>query len=58
MITIDTEKYDLNTIYVLKERPDIKSGRCDNCDHPAFHSYIQDHKLIRKCKSCGMMKSI
>ncbi|MCM3110670.1 hypothetical protein M3572_07255 [Lederbergia lenta] len=54
----DKIEYDLNIIYDLKESPDINSGRCDNCSHGGFKSYIQDSKLVRKCKNCGMMKSI
>lgn len=52
------DKYDLNVIYNLSDHPDINGGRCDNCNHGGFSSYIQESMLIRKCKNCGMKKIV
>ncbi|WP_307475446.1 hypothetical protein [Cytobacillus purgationiresistens] len=50
--------YDTNKIYDISEYPDVKSGRCDNCDSSHFKSKIGDGKFLRECRKCGMKKLI
>ncbi|MFJ5750108.1 hypothetical protein ACIP97_16245 [Peribacillus frigoritolerans] len=50
--------YDISIIYNYNEHPDIKSGRCDNCDKAQFKSSVKDFIYIRECRNCGMKKSI
>lgn len=50
--------YDTTIIYDYKEYPDIKSGRCDNCDNAQFKSSVKNFTFIRECRKCGMKKSI
>ncbi|PLT33919.1 hypothetical protein [Bacillus sp. V5-8f] len=60
-MTEDTKEYngyETTIVYDYKEYPDIKSGRCDNCDHSLFKSSAKDNKFLRECRNCGMKKSI
>jgi len=57
-VSIIEEKIDLSIVYDFIEYPDKNSGRCDNCDKAHFTSSIHNGKLIRKCRNCGMKKSI
>lgn len=50
--------YDTSIVYDYKDHPDIKSGRCDNCDKAQFKSSVKDYIYIRECRNCGMKKSI
>ncbi|MFS0603225.1 hypothetical protein [Peribacillus frigoritolerans] len=50
--------YDPSIVYDYKDHPDIKSGRCDNCDKAQFKSSVKDFVYIRECRNCGMKKSI
>lgn len=50
--------YDTNIVYDYKEYPDEKAGICDNCGHKHFESSVKDFVFIRKCRKCGMKKSI
>lgn len=52
------DNIDLTKIYVYKEFPDIKAGRCDNCGRSHFKSTVQNSMFIRECRDCGMKKSI
>ncbi|YCI78705.1 hypothetical protein M1D47_09020 [Bacillus sp. R1-10] len=33
--------YDTSIVYDYKDQPDIKSGRCDNCDKAQFKSSVK-----------------
>ncbi|MGG3480595.1 hypothetical protein ABES21_24270 [Peribacillus frigoritolerans] len=50
--------YDTSIVYDYKDQPDIKSGRCDNCDKAQFKSSVKNYVYIRECRNCGMKKSI
>ncbi|MFP7474462.1 hypothetical protein SFC55_26095 [Niallia taxi] len=50
--------YDTSIIYEYKTFPDVKSGRCDNCDNAQFKSSVKNFTFIRECRKCGMKKSI
>lgn len=50
--------YDVSVVYNIRELPDVKSGRCDNCDTSKFNSTIQSGVFLRKCTQCGMTKRI
>ncbi|MCP1159366.1 hypothetical protein NKS29_16375 [Bacillus infantis] len=50
--------YDTTVIHDFKDVPDVKSGRCDNCDSTKFKSQIIDRMFVRECTVCGMKKSI
>lgn len=52
------EQSDQDKIYDYKEYPDKEAGRCDQCGNSLFHSSIKNGKLLRKCRQCGMTKSI
>ncbi|MCP3763886.1 hypothetical protein NLX67_16055 [Domibacillus sp. A3M-37] len=52
------EKIDLSVVYNILEYPDIKSGRCDNCDTAKFKSSIKDRIFLRECRNCGMKKIV
>lgn len=52
------QEYDLSITYNIKEYPDIKSGRCDNCDNAQFKSSIKNAIFLRECRKCGMKKII
>ncbi|MFJ8266800.1 hypothetical protein [Peribacillus asahii] len=45
-------------VYDYKEHPDIVSRRCDNCRNAQFESSVKNYIFLRKCRNCGMMKSI
>lgn len=49
---------DLSITYNIQEYPDIKSGRCDNCDKAQFKSSIKHMVFLRECRNCGMKKVI
>ncbi|WP_407637276.1 hypothetical protein [Bacillus cihuensis] len=49
---------NLDIIYDYKDRPDIMSGRCDNCQKAHFNSSIKNGDFIRECRNCGMKKNI
>ncbi|WNS82177.1 hypothetical protein RRU94_15615 [Domibacillus sp. DTU_2020_1001157_1_SI_ALB_TIR_016] len=42
----------------IREYPDIKSGRCDNCDNAQFKSSIKNMIFLRECRKCGMKKIV
>ncbi|MED1527900.1 hypothetical protein NSS78_16170 [Bacillus sp. FSL W8-0920] len=42
----------------MRDMPDVKSGRCDNCDTSKFNSSIKGGVFLRKCSKCGMTKRI
>lgn len=50
--------YDTTIVYDYKEYPDTVSGRCDNCGNAHFKSSVKDTIFLRKCRECGMKKSI
>jgi hypothetical protein len=50
--------YDTTIVYNHNEYPDVKSGRCDNCDNAHFESSVSSKGFLRKCRKCGMTKSI
>lgn len=50
--------YDTTIIYNYQDYPDVKSGRCDNCDNAQFKSSVKNYVFIRECRRCGMKKSI
>ncbi|RFU66451.1 hypothetical protein D0469_17640 [Peribacillus saganii] len=50
--------YDTTILYDYNEYPDIKSGRCDNCDNAQFKSSVKNFIYVRECRNCGMKKSI
>lgn len=50
--------YDTTVIHDFKDVPDVKPGRCDNCDSTKFKSQIIDRMFVRECTVCGMKKSI
>ncbi|MFD6207063.1 hypothetical protein [Peribacillus sp. NPDC060253] len=54
----EKKEYDITIIYDYKDHPDIVSGRCDNCGKAQFESSVKDYVYIRKCRGCGMKKSI
>lgn len=56
--TKENKNYDLTIVYNYKEHPDIISGRCDNCNTAHFESSVKDGVFLRKCRKCGMKKSI
>ncbi|MCY8974069.1 hypothetical protein [Bacillus atrophaeus] len=47
----------MSVIYDYKEYPDVKFGRCDNCD-ALFKSSVKSGQFLRECRRCGMKKSI
>ncbi|WP_404319263.1 hypothetical protein [Bacillus lumedeiriae] len=55
---MEEKKYDLTIVYDYKERPDIVSGRCDNCGNAQFKSSMKNTIFLRECRECGMKKSI
>ncbi|WP_169818505.1 hypothetical protein [Domibacillus iocasae] len=52
------QEIDLSITYNIREYPDIKSGRCDNCDNAQFKSSIKNAVFLRKCRNCVMKKII
>uniref|UniRef100_UPI003EB9A3F0 hypothetical protein n=1 Tax=Bacillus maqinnsis TaxID=3229854 RepID=UPI003EB9A3F0 len=50
--------YDVSVVYNIRELPDVKSGRCDNCDTSKFKSSIKCGVFLRKCSKCGLTKRI
>ncbi|MCY7724097.1 hypothetical protein KLEB271_gp97 [Bacillus phage vB_BauS_KLEB27-1] len=50
--------YDVSVVYDIRELPDVKSGRCDNCDTSKFNSSIKGGVFLRKCSECGLTKRI
>lgn len=49
---------DTSIVYDYKEFPDKVSGRCDNCDNTLFESSVKNFIFLRKCRKCGLTKSI
>ncbi|MEC0589986.1 hypothetical protein P8843_07055 [Bacillus inaquosorum] len=57
--TYETNGYDTSIVYDYKEYPDVKYGRCDNCDYTLFKSSVKSGIIfLRKRRRCGMKKSI
>jgi hypothetical protein len=56
--TKEYKGYDTGIVYDYKEYPDVISGRCDNCGNTHFKSSVHDYVFLRKCRKCGMKKSI
>ncbi|MFQ8009022.1 hypothetical protein ACLRC8_08735 [Bacillus sp. NIO_002] len=54
----ETNGYDVTIVYDYKEHPDVKYGRCDNCDYALFKSSVKSGVFLRECRRCGMKKSI
>ncbi|CAF1897142.1 hypothetical protein [Bacillus subtilis] len=54
----ETKGYDTTITYEYKEMPDVRSGRCDNCDYTLFKSSVKHGKFLRECRRCGMKKNI
>ena len=54
----ETKGYDTTITYEYKEMPDVRSGRCDNCDYTLFKSSDKHGKFLRECRRCGMKKNI
>ncbi|MED1206160.1 hypothetical protein [Heyndrickxia acidicola] len=50
--------YDTTIVYDFKEYPDVSPGRCDNCGNAHFQSKVGPEGFLRKCRKCGMTKSI
>ncbi|PJH94891.1 hypothetical protein [Bacillus sp. SN1] len=53
-----TKGYDTTITYEYKEMPDVRAGRCDNCDYTLFKSSVKHGKFLRECRRCGMKKNI
>ena len=49
---------DTSIVYDYKDYPDEVSGRCDNCGNAQFESSVKNFTFLRKCRECGMTKSI
>jgi hypothetical protein len=49
---------DTSIVYDYKDYPDEVSGRCDNCGNAQFESSVKNFIYLRKCRKCGMTKSI
>jgi hypothetical protein len=56
--TNEFKDIDTSIVYDYKDFPDVKSGRCDNCDNTLFKSSVKDFIFLRECRKCGMKKSI
>ncbi|MCP6730031.1 hypothetical protein WKH37_05670 [Bacillus subtilis] len=54
----NTNGYDTSIVYDYKEYPDVKYGRCDNCDYTLFKSSVKSGIFLRECRRCGIKKSI
>ncbi|MEC1648187.1 hypothetical protein [Bacillus halotolerans] len=54
----ETKGYDTTITYEYKEMPDVRAGRCDNCDYTLFKSSVKHGKFLRECRRCGMKKNI
>ncbi|CAF1802782.1 hypothetical protein [Bacillus subtilis] len=54
----ETKGYDTTITYEYKEMPDVRAGRCDNCDYTLFKSSVKHRKFLRECRRCGMKKNI
>ncbi|AJO19339.1 hypothetical protein OIO07_07475 [Bacillus paralicheniformis] len=54
----DTKGYDLTKVYDYNQYPDVRHGRCDNCDYTLFKSSVKNGQFLRECRRCGMKKSI
>ncbi|MEB3692729.1 hypothetical protein VDJ78_00270 [Bacillus amyloliquefaciens] len=54
----ETKGYDTSITYEYKEMPDVRAGRCDNCDYTLFKSSVKSGKFLRECRRCGMKKNI
>lgn len=54
----EKQEFDLSVTYNINEYPDIKSGRCDNCNNAQFKSSIKNAIFLRECRKCGMKKII
>ncbi|MEC5261267.1 hypothetical protein [Bacillus amyloliquefaciens] len=54
----ETNGYDVTVVYDYKEYPDVKYGRCDNCDYTLFKSSVKSGVFLRECRRCCMKKSI
>jgi len=52
------QEIDLSVVYNIREYPDIKSGRCDNCATAKFKSSIKNRIFLRECRNCGMKKIV
>ncbi|ARV43518.1 hypothetical protein BCV50_00245 [Bacillus subtilis] len=54
----ETKGYDTTITYEYKEMPDVRVGRCDNCDYTLFKSSVKHGKFLCECRRCGMKKNI
>ncbi|MEN7434104.1 hypothetical protein FH505_13970 [Bacillus velezensis] len=54
----ETNGYDTSIVHDYKEYPDVKYGRCDNCDYTLFKSSVKSGVFLRECRRFGMKKSI
>ncbi|KUP31084.1 hypothetical protein AU387_15595 [Bacillus halotolerans] len=54
----ETKGYNTTITYEYKEMPDVRAGRCDNCDYTLFKSSVKNGKFLRECRRCGMKKNI
>ncbi|WEY98896.1 hypothetical protein P5634_13575 [Bacillus subtilis] len=54
----ETKGYDTTITYEYKEMPDVRAGRCDNCDYTLFKSSVKHGKFLRECRRCGRKKNI
>ncbi|MCM3787467.1 hypothetical protein M3221_03435 [Domibacillus indicus] len=52
------QEIDLSITYNIREFPDIKSGRCNNCGNAHFKSSIKNMAFLHECRSYGMKKII
>lgn len=54
----ESNECDLDVVYDYKAYPDKINGRCDRCNHALFESSVKNGVFIRKCRNCGVKKSI
>ncbi|MCY8380518.1 hypothetical protein [Bacillus haynesii] len=54
----ETKGYDLTQVYDYNQYPDVRHGRCDNCNYTLFKSSVKNGQFLRECRRCGMKKSI
>lgn len=52
------QEIDLSIAYNIREYPDIKRSRYDNCDKAQFKSSIKNAIFLCECRKCGMKKII
>lgn len=46
----ETKGYDLTKVYDYNQYPDVRHGRCDNCDYTLFKSSVKNGQFLRECR--------